>query len=99
MTPVVAGKKLSKFDPKTFLSTIDGGRKIAAFLKKQTIFVQGQSSDAVFYIQNGKGAMITMVGPRWLSFLTSKCAWLNYRSMRRRRTEKSRRSSRSRWAP
>src|ERR1017187_10599143 len=47
MTPVVAGKKLSRFDPKTFLSTMDGGRKIAAFAKKQTIFVQGDPSDAV----------------------------------------------------
>jgi CRP/FNR family transcriptional regulator, cyclic AMP receptor protein len=46
--------KLSKFDAKIFLSTIDGGRKIAAFPKKQTIFVQGDSSDAVFYIQKGK---------------------------------------------
>jgi CRP/FNR family cyclic AMP-dependent transcriptional regulator len=54
MTPVVAAKKLSKFDPKTFLSTINGGRKIEAFPKKQTIFAQGDSSDAVFYIQKGK---------------------------------------------
>jgi CRP/FNR family cyclic AMP-dependent transcriptional regulator len=54
MTSVVAAKKRSKFDPKTFLSTIDGGRKIAAFPKKQPIFVQGDPSDAVFYIQNGK---------------------------------------------
>ncbi len=54
MTPVVAAKKLSKFDPKTFLSTINGGRKITAFSKKQTIFVQGDPSDAVFYIQKGK---------------------------------------------
>jgi CRP-like cAMP-binding protein len=51
---VVASKKLTKFDPKTFLSTIDGGRKIAAFTKKQTIFTQGDSSDSVFYIQQGK---------------------------------------------
>jgi CRP/FNR family cyclic AMP-dependent transcriptional regulator len=51
---VVTAKKLSKFDTKTFLSTIDGGRKIAAFSKKQAIFVQGDSSDAVFYIQKGK---------------------------------------------
>jgi hypothetical protein len=28
MTPVVAAKKISKFDTKTFLSTINGGRKI-----------------------------------------------------------------------
>jgi len=51
---VATAKKISKFDTKTFLSTIDGGRKIAAFPKKQTIFVQGDSSDAVFYIQKGK---------------------------------------------
>jgi CRP/FNR family cyclic AMP-dependent transcriptional regulator len=54
MTPAVKAKKLSSFDPKTFLSTLDGGRQIATFTKKQTIFAQGESSDAVFYIQNGK---------------------------------------------
>jgi CRP/FNR family cyclic AMP-dependent transcriptional regulator len=55
MTPVETTSKLRKFDPKTFLSTIDGGgRKIVAFAKKQAIFVQGGSSDAVFYIQAGK---------------------------------------------
>jgi CRP/FNR family transcriptional regulator, cyclic AMP receptor protein len=53
MTPVVAAKK-RKFDLQTFLSTIDGGRKIAAFPKRKTIFVQGDPSDAVFYIQGGK---------------------------------------------
>jgi CRP-like cAMP-binding protein len=54
MTPVVAAKKLSKFNPTAFLSTMDGGRKIVAFPKKQTIFVQGDSADAIFYIQKGK---------------------------------------------
>ncbi len=54
MTSVVAAKRLTKFDTKTFLSTIDGGRKIAAFPQKQTIFAQGDSSDAVFYLQKGK---------------------------------------------
>ncbi len=54
MTAVVAAKKLIKFDSKTFLSTIDGGRKIAAFANNRTIFAQGDSSDAVFYIQQGK---------------------------------------------
>jgi len=53
MTLVAAGKKLSKFNPKTFLSTVDSG-KIAAFPAKQTIFTQGDSSDAVFYLQKGK---------------------------------------------
>jgi len=54
MTPIGAAKKLGKFNPKTFLSTIDGGRKVATFAKKKTIFAQGDSSDAVFYIQKGK---------------------------------------------
>src|ERR1039457_3605436 len=54
MPLVAASKKLIKFDTKTFLSTINGGRKIEAFSKKQTIFNQGDSSDAVFYIQKGK---------------------------------------------
>ena len=54
MTPVAVSKKLSKFDPKTFLSTINGGRRIEAFPKKKTIFAQGDSGDAVFYIKDGK---------------------------------------------
>src|ERR1700691_5235328 len=51
---VAASKRLSKFDPKIFLSTINGGRKIESFPRKQTIFAQGDSSDAVFYIKEGK---------------------------------------------
>jgi CRP/FNR family cyclic AMP-dependent transcriptional regulator len=54
MATVAPAKKLSQFDPKTFLSTINGGRKIEAFPKKQTIFAQGDSGDAVFYIKEGK---------------------------------------------
>jgi CRP/FNR family cyclic AMP-dependent transcriptional regulator len=54
VTLTAASKKLSAFDPKKFLSTINGGRKIVAFPQKQTIFAQGDSSDAVFYIKEGK---------------------------------------------
>jgi CRP/FNR family cyclic AMP-dependent transcriptional regulator len=54
MPLVAASKKLSKFDTKTFLSTINGGRKIVVFSKKQAIFAQGDSADAVFYIKEGK---------------------------------------------
>jgi CRP-like cAMP-binding protein len=54
MALVAAAKKLVKFDPKRFLSTINGGRKIVAFSRKQTFFAQGDSSDAVFYIREGK---------------------------------------------
>jgi CRP/FNR family cyclic AMP-dependent transcriptional regulator len=56
--PIVASlaraRKCSKFDYKAFLSTIDSGRTIASVPKKQTIFVQGDSSDAVFYVQTGR---------------------------------------------
>jgi CRP/FNR family transcriptional regulator, cyclic AMP receptor protein len=54
MTLVATSEERSDFDPKVFLSTIHGGRKIAAFAKKRPIFVQGDPSDAVFYIQSGK---------------------------------------------
>jgi len=54
MTPVTVAKKIREFDPNTFLATIGNGRKLVAVLKKQTIFVQGDEADAVFYIQKGK---------------------------------------------
>ena len=54
MKPVPAAKKRRKFDSQTFLSTIDGGRTITTFTKRQTVFVQGNVADAVFYIQIGK---------------------------------------------
>jgi CRP/FNR family cyclic AMP-dependent transcriptional regulator len=54
MTPVAAVKKRSKFDLKTFFSTINGGRTVVIATKKQTIFAQGDSADSVFYIQKGK---------------------------------------------
>jgi CRP/FNR family transcriptional regulator, cyclic AMP receptor protein len=42
------------FDPKVFLSKVDGGRAIAEYRKDKIIFRQGDPSDAVFYIQSGK---------------------------------------------
>jgi CRP-like cAMP-binding protein len=54
MPLAVAAKKRRTFDPNAFLSTIDGGRRIGAFSQKHTIFAQGESSDAVFYIKEGK---------------------------------------------
>jgi CRP/FNR family cyclic AMP-dependent transcriptional regulator len=50
----VAAKKSVAFDPETFLATIGDGRKILSVPKKQTIFAQGDSADAVFYLQRGK---------------------------------------------
>ena len=46
--------KKRDFDPKQFLATIGNGRRAVMFPRKQTIFAQGDSADAVFYIQQGK---------------------------------------------
>src|ERR1700693_4071526 len=54
MTPVAAAKKRRRFNPQTFLSTIDGGRKKLTLPKKEMVFSQGDSADSVFYIQKGK---------------------------------------------
>jgi CRP/FNR family cyclic AMP-dependent transcriptional regulator len=54
MAPTVPAKKKRDFDPKMFLATIGEGRRVVSFPKKQTIFTQGDTADAVFYIQEGK---------------------------------------------
>ena len=54
MKSKMGARKRSKFDIKTFLSTIDGGRTILAASKKEAFFAQGDSADSVFYIQRGK---------------------------------------------
>jgi CRP/FNR family transcriptional regulator, cyclic AMP receptor protein len=43
-----------EFDPHAFLATIGEGREAVFFPKKQTIFVQGDPADAIFYLQTGK---------------------------------------------
>ena len=42
------------FDPKVFLSKVNGGRAIADYRKDQIVFRQGDPADSVFYIQSGK---------------------------------------------
>jgi CRP/FNR family cyclic AMP-dependent transcriptional regulator len=55
MTPGTGtAQKRKRFDPKTFLSVIDGGRELVSFAKKKTIFLQGDAADSVFYIHKGK---------------------------------------------
>jgi CRP/FNR family transcriptional regulator, cyclic AMP receptor protein len=49
------GKKRKRaFDPKAFLSSVNGGRTVAAYRKNQTVYRQGDPADSVFYIQTGK---------------------------------------------
>jgi CRP/FNR family transcriptional regulator, cyclic AMP receptor protein len=54
MKLAAAAKKNGGFDPNIFLATIGDGRKMLAVPRKQLIFAQGDSADAVFYIQKGK---------------------------------------------
>src|SRR5579862_6860594 len=54
MKSTAAFKKHRDFDPDVFLATIGEGRKMVAVPKKQSIFTQGDTADAVFYIQKGK---------------------------------------------
>ena len=42
------------FDPKEFLSRVNGGRAISNCRKGQIVFRQGDLADAVFYIQSGQ---------------------------------------------
>ena len=62
------------FDAAQFLATAAIGREIFKYAKKQTIFAQGESADAVFYIQKGrvkvsvvskqgKEAVVAIMGP------------------------------------
>ena len=57
MTPRPRAKKLPEFDPQTFLSSIDAGRVLTTLRRKQAIFAQVDSADAVVYIQKGKASL------------------------------------------
>jgi CRP/FNR family transcriptional regulator, cyclic AMP receptor protein len=52
-------KKLS-FDPKTFLSKVNGGHSLSDYRKNETVYAQGDPADSVFYIHKGK-AKITVL--------------------------------------
>ncbi len=69
----MAAKKPA-FSSSDFLAKADGGRTISAYPKDQVIFSQGESADAVFYIQSGqvkvavvsehgKEAVVAVLGP------------------------------------
>jgi CRP/FNR family cyclic AMP-dependent transcriptional regulator len=51
------------FDPKTFLAQAGLGRTLLRYPKNKTIFAQGEPSDAVFYIHEGR-AKVTVLSAR-----------------------------------
>jgi CRP/FNR family transcriptional regulator, cyclic AMP receptor protein len=48
------------FDPKVFLSKVNGGRTVSEYKKNQVIYLQDEPADSVFYIQAGK-AKVTVL--------------------------------------
>ena len=67
-------KRKHTFDPKVFLTTVDGGRTLMNVRRDDIVFSQGNRADTVFYIQKGKvklavmskqgrQAVIAIVGP------------------------------------
>ena len=56
----MAHKRRKLFDPKSFLAQVGGGHSVGKCGKGQVVFSQGDTGDAVFYIQKGK-VKITVV--------------------------------------
>jgi CRP-like cAMP-binding protein len=54
-----SNKKLP-FDPKVFLSKVNGGRTVSKYRKNQIVYRQGDPADSVFYIQTGKAKKIVI---------------------------------------
>jgi CRP-like cAMP-binding protein len=56
----MATRPRPSFNPKSFLAKVGNGRSIGKYSKDQVIFSQGDTGDAVFYVQKGK-VKITVV--------------------------------------
>ncbi len=50
----MAAKRKDAFDPKEFLGRVGDGHRVTKYPKDHVIFSQGDTADAVFYIQRGK---------------------------------------------
>ena len=50
----MATERQLSFDPKSFLAMVGEGRSIGRYCKDGIVFSQGDTTDAVFYIQKGK---------------------------------------------
>lgn len=47
-------RKEKRFDPKTFLSKVNGGRTIKRYAAGDTVFCQHDSANAVYFVQQGE---------------------------------------------
>jgi CRP/FNR family cyclic AMP-dependent transcriptional regulator len=50
----MARKRATLFSPKDFLTQVGVGKTLIKFKKNQIVFSQGDASDAIFYVQEGK---------------------------------------------
>jgi CRP-like cAMP-binding protein len=60
---VMAINRKASFNPKSFLAKVGEGRSIHAYPEAQIVFSQGDSADAVFFLQTGK-VKVTVVSKR-----------------------------------
>jgi CRP/FNR family transcriptional regulator, cyclic AMP receptor protein len=56
-------KRITPFNPKTFLTQVGSGKTTLPVRKKQILFSQGDAADAVFYIQEGR-VKLTVISPQ-----------------------------------
>ena len=56
-------KQLAPFNPQTFLEKVGNGKTTLTCPKNQILFSQGDTADAVFYIQEGK-IKLSIVSPQ-----------------------------------
>ena len=54
---------MATFNPQTFLKQIGSGKTTLKIPKKQVLFSQGDTTDAVFYVQAGK-VMLSVISPQ-----------------------------------
>jgi len=54
---------MATFNPQNFLNQVGNGKNILRFPRKQVLFSQGDTTDAVFYVQAGK-VKLTVVSPQ-----------------------------------
>ena len=54
---------MASFNPQTFLKQIGSGKTTLKISKKQALFSQGDTTDAVFYVQAGK-VMLSVISPQ-----------------------------------
>jgi CRP/FNR family cyclic AMP-dependent transcriptional regulator len=60
---VAKAKRGQTFNVEKFLTTVNGGKRLATYRRNQKVFNQGDPADSVFYVQQGK-VKVCVVSPR-----------------------------------